>query len=226
MHLAFPSYFLGVFVASPAHRSLIATFSAHMDVLHHIEALCTPYMHTMNHIHCHYKPRDMERGHRQSVVPAPGTAAEQPTLDAVDDDDGTPSSAKGREPLFSVVLLAHTANAHTLSVPKTKEITTYKIPYRTLWPAFAILVFLGSEGERTQSPSSRILLTKHPSRRQKRERTKETTINNQLSITSHPQKCGPTSYYCIYRHDEWMPYKKLERMNDENGNFMPFRTLT
>jgi hypothetical protein len=54
----------------------------------------TPYMHTIIHIHCHYKQRDMKRRHRQSVVPAPGTAAEQPTLDAVDDDDGTPSSAK------------------------------------------------------------------------------------------------------------------------------------
>ena len=34
-----------------------------------------------------------------------------------------PSSAKWREPFFSVVLLAHTANANTLLVLKMKEIT-------------------------------------------------------------------------------------------------------
>jgi hypothetical protein len=42
-----------------------------------------------------------------------------------------------------------------------KEIAIYKLLYWTLWPAFAIFVFLASEGVRAQSPSSRILLTKH-----------------------------------------------------------------
>jgi hypothetical protein len=38
------------------------------------------------------------------------------------------------------------ANAHTLLVPKMKEITIYNIPHWTLWPAFVIFVFLATEG--------------------------------------------------------------------------------
>jgi hypothetical protein len=69
-----------------------------------------------------------------------------------DDDDGPPSPKKGAT--FSFVLLAHTANAHTVLVSKMKEIAICKIPHCNSWPAFAIFVSLASEGVRTQSPSS------------------------------------------------------------------------
>jgi hypothetical protein len=65
-----------------------------------------------------------------------------------------PPSAKEREPLFSVVLLPHTANTHPLYVPK-EEITAYRSTCQTLIPAFPILVFLAfdcASGERTSSP--------------------------------------------------------------------------
>jgi hypothetical protein len=115
---------------------------------------CIPYMSTFKHIHCHCKQRDVKRRRRE-----PGTTAPQPHSR---DEMMAPSSAKWRGPLFSVVLLAHMANAHTLLVPKIRKITIYKLPRWTLCPTFAFYVFLASEGVRAQSASSRILLTKHP----------------------------------------------------------------
>jgi hypothetical protein len=90
VHLEFPSYFFWVFVS--ARRStgpLIANFLP-VWTPYTTYMPSTPYMHTIKHIHCHCKQRDVKRRHRESVVPAPGTAAEQrPSYDAVDDDDGS-----------------------------------------------------------------------------------------------------------------------------------------
>jgi hypothetical protein len=78
-----------------------------------------------------------------------------PTTAEDDVDDGLRQQNEG----------GHTANANTLLVPKMKEIAIYKLPHWTLWPAFAIFVFLASEGVRAQSASSRILLTERPTRK-------------------------------------------------------------
>jgi len=122
---------------------------------------CTPYMHTIKHIHCHCKQRDVKRRHRQLVVPAPGTAAEQPTLDAVDDDDDDgPFVSKIRGATFQRRLpRTYGQCTHPL---RTNDEENNKLQ-GTLLDFVACFCHFGVLGERTQSPSSRILLTKHPS---------------------------------------------------------------
>lgn len=61
-----------------------------------------------------------------------------------DDDDGPCQQNEGSH--FSVAPSSHTWPRHTLLKPKMKEITIYKISHWTLWPDFAIVVFLASEG--------------------------------------------------------------------------------
>jgi len=57
-----------------------------MDALRPINALYPIHAHNQT-IQCHCKQIDVNRRHREPVVPAAGTAAEPPTHYAVDDDD-------------------------------------------------------------------------------------------------------------------------------------------
>jgi hypothetical protein len=51
---------------------------------------CTTYMHTIKHIHCHSKKRDVKRRHSLSVVQAPGREAGAHARRREDDDDEAP----------------------------------------------------------------------------------------------------------------------------------------
>ena len=94
----------------------------------------------LKHMECHCNEKDAKRTRAQSGVLSP-----------VESDTASPwrrgwwwctPSAKWRGSIYSVVLLAHTFNAHTLLVSKRKKLTIYKSPYQTLCSFVAIFAVL------------------------------------------------------------------------------------
>ena len=133
-----PSFFL---LPSP----FLDAFTAHICRLHTHINIC------FAHIECHCKSRGVKTTRRQSVGPAQQQAT-QPAHDvAVDDEAEAPSQMKGS--LFSVVLLAHSANAPAPKVLKMDKITIYKRPTKLCTNSLPILWFwTPHHGESTPVP--------------------------------------------------------------------------
>jgi hypothetical protein len=125
---------------------------------------CTPYIYTIEHIHCHCKRRDVKRRHRQSVVPAPGREEEEPmpTTREGDDDDGPPVSKTKGATFQRRPPRTHSQCTHTLGT-KDEGNSNLQDTSSLEFVACSCHFCVFGLWRRTQSPSSCILLTKHPS---------------------------------------------------------------
>jgi hypothetical protein len=57
-------------------------------------------MHTIKHVHCHLKQRNVKRRHREPVVPAAGREEEEPMPTTREDDDDGPFVSKMKAATF------------------------------------------------------------------------------------------------------------------------------